>query len=120
MDNHQIATVFEEIGDLLEIDGANRFRVLAYKKAAETLKGLGREIKDIYKENPDELENLPGIGKDLRSKIEEILQTGKSEYHQQLVAKFGHGLLDILHIRGIGPKKVALFYRELGIDNLEK
>ena len=120
MDNQQIAGTLEEIGDLLEIDGANRFRVLAYKKAAETLRGLGRDIKDIYKENPDELENLPGIGQDLRSKIEEMLQTGHCQYHRELVKKFGHGLLDILKIRGIGPKKVALFYHELGIDNLEK
>lgn len=120
MDNQQIAVVLEEIGDLLEIDGANRFRVLAYKKAAETLRGLGRDIKDIYKENPDELENLPGVGQDLRAKIEEMLQTGKCQYHRDLVKKFGHGLLDILKIRGIGPKKVALFYHELGIDNLKK
>lgn len=120
MDNQQIAVTLEEIGDLLEIDGANRFRVLAYKKAAETLRGLGRDIKDIFKDDPAGLEKLPGIGKDLRSKIEEMLQTGKCQYHQELVEKFGHGLLDILKIRGIGPKKVALFYHQLGIDNLEK
>lgn len=120
MDNQQIANIFEEIGNLLEIDGANRFRVLAYKNAAENIRGLGRELKTIWKENPDELGDLPGIGQDLRSKIEEMLSTGICEFHQKLLKKYGHGLLDILKIRGIGPKKVALFYHELGVDNLEK
>jgi DNA polymerase (family 10) len=52
MDNQQIATIFEEIGQLLEIDGANRFRVLAYKNAAENIRGMGRELKELYSENP--------------------------------------------------------------------
>ncbi len=120
MDNQQIATIFEEIGQLLEIDGANRFRVLAYKNAAENIRGIGRELKTIWKENPDELGELPGIGQDLRAKIEEMLSTGSCEFHQKLLKKYGHGLLDILKIRGLGPKKVALFYHELGVDNLEK
>lgn len=120
MDNQQIANTFEEIGSLLEIDGANRFRVLAYKNAAENIRGIGRELKTIWKENPDELGELPGIGQDLRAKIEEMLSTGMCEFHQKLLKKYGHGLLDILKIRGLGPKKVALFYHELGVDNLEK
>jgi DNA polymerase (family 10) len=120
MDNQQIATIFEEIGNLLEIDGANHFRVLAYQNAAENLRGLGREVRDIWKENPAELENLPGIGEDLRLKIEEMLTTGVCKFHLKLLKKYGRGILDILQIRGIGPKKVALFYHQLGIDNLEK
>jgi DNA polymerase (family 10) len=120
MDNQQIANVFEEIGNLLEVDGANRFRVLAYQNVAENIRGLGREIQDIWKENPDELDNIPGVGHDLRLKIEEMLTTGFCEFHQKLVKKYGRGILDILQIRGIGPKKVALFYQQLKIDNLEK
>ncbi len=120
MDNQQIATIFEEIGDLLEIDGANHFRVLAYKNAAENLRGLGRELRDIWKENPEELKNLPGIGDDLSLKIEEMLTTGVCKFHLKLLKKYGRGILDILQIRGIGPKKAALFYHQLGIDNPEK
>lgn len=120
MDNKQIATTFDEIGQILEIDGVNHFRVLAYENAAENIRGLGRELKDIWKENPDELGNLPGIGEDLRLKIEEMLSTGGCEYHQNLIKKYGRGLLDILQIRSIGPKKAALFYHQLNVDNLEK
>lgn len=120
MDNQQIANTFEEIGNLLEIDGANRFRVLAYQNAAENIRGMGREIKDIWKKDPAKLENIPGIGEDLRIKIEEMLTTGICQYHMKLLKKYGRGLLDILEIRSIGPKKAALFYHELGIDTLTK
>jgi DNA polymerase (family 10) len=120
MDNQQIAKYFQEIGDLLEIDGANRFRVLAYRNAAETLRNYGMEMKEIYEQDPASLKAIPGIGFDLKSKIEELLTTGKCQFHQELVSKYGQGVLDILAIRGIGPKKVKLFYTELGVDNLEK
>lgn len=120
MDNQQIANIFQEIGDLLEIDGANRFRVLAYQNAAENIRGMGRELKEIWLENPEELEELPGIGEDLRLKIEEVLTTGVCEFHLKLLKKYGRGLLDILEVRSIGPKKAGLFYHQLGIDNLDK
>lgn len=120
MDNQQIATIFEEIGQLLEIDGAIHFRVLAYKNAAENIRGMGRELKDLYTENPEQIGELPGIGFDLRNKIEEMITTGFCEFHQNLVKKYGRGLLEILQIRSVGPKKAALFYKQLGIDNLEK
>lgn len=117
MDNLQIATVFEEIGQLLEIDGANHFRTLAYKNAAENIRGMGRELSSL---SDEELSSIPGIGFDLHAKIVEMLSTGNCDFHQNLVKKFGRGVLDMLQIRGVGPKKVALFYKELGVDNLEK
>lgn len=120
MDNQQIATVFEEIGQLLEIDGANKFRVLAYKNAAENIRGMGRELSEIWVNNPKELGELPGIGEDLKLKIEELLITGICKYHQNLLKKYGQGVLDILSIRTVGPKKAALFYHQLKIDNIEK
>lgn len=120
MDNQQIALIFEEIGQLLEIDGANRFRVLAYKNAAENIRGMGRELNDLYRENPSSIGELPGIGFDLQSKITEMITTGTCTFHRDLVKKYGRGLLDILTIRSVGPKKAALFYHQLKIDNLEK
>jgi DNA polymerase (family 10) len=120
MDNQQIANTFQEIGDLLEIDGANHFRVLAYQNAAENIRGLGRELIEIWRENPEELENLPGIGEDLRLKIEEMLTTGVCQFHLKLLKKYGRGLLDVLAVRSIGPKKAALFYHSLKIDSLDK
>ncbi|HLG25683.1 MAG TPA: helix-hairpin-helix domain-containing protein, partial [Candidatus Gracilibacteria bacterium] len=120
MDNQRIAEIFQEIGDILEIQGANRFRVLAYQKAALTISQLGRDLKDVYTENPKKLEDIPGIGKDLAAKIVELLSTGKCTYHTELIKTFPHGLLDMLRVRGVGPKKVKLFYSELKIDSIEK
>jgi DNA polymerase (family 10) len=121
MDNQRIAQVFEEIGAILEISDANRFRVLAYQKAAQIISDLGRDVGDIYQaEGEKGLMDIPGIGKDLALKIQELLEKGKCEYHQELLKKFDHGLLDMLKVRGVGPKKVKLFYTNLGINSIEK
>lgn len=120
MDNQRIAQILQEIGDILDINGENRFRILAYQKAVINILNLPRELSDIYDEDPKKLEEIPGIGKDLGAKIVEMLTTGKCKYHQELLKKFDKGLLDILRVRGVGPKKVKLFYSELGIDSIEK
>ncbi len=77
MDNLKIAKVFNEIGDILDIMGENRFRVIAYHKAAQNIENLPRDLMDLYNENPNQLLDLPGIGKDLASKIVEMLTTEK-------------------------------------------
>jgi len=120
MDNAKIAAVFQEIGDILEIQGANKFRVLAYQKAARMIEELAKDLGDIYQKDPKQLEEIPGIGKDLALKIVELITTGKSQYHQDLLKTFPKGLLDMLHVRGVGPKKVKLFYASLQIDSIEK
>lgn len=120
MDNQRIAAVFQEIGDILDINGENRFRILAYQKAVQNISNLPRDLKDIYEEDPKKLLELPGIGKDLAAKIVELITTGKCQYHQELLKKFDKGLLDILRVRGVGPKKVKLFYSQLQIDSIEK
>ncbi len=120
MDNQRIAEIFEEIGNILDINGENRFRILAYRKAAQNILNLPKDLRDIYNESPKKLEEIPGVGKDLASKIAEIISTGKCAYHAQLLKTFDKGLLDILRVRGIGPKKVKLFYTQLGIDSIEK
>jgi DNA polymerase (family 10) len=65
MDNQKIAEIFQEMGDILEIQGANRFRVLAYQKAARVIADLPQDLKDVYQKDPKKLEDIPGIGKDL-------------------------------------------------------
>jgi len=74
--NNDIAAVFEEIADLLEIEQANPFRIRAYRNAARTLQGLGEEVRDLIQEGFD-LDQLPGIGEALAEKIAEIVRTGK-------------------------------------------
>lgn len=120
MDNHKIANIFQEMGDILEIQGANRFRVLAYHKAAQNVTDLPRDLKDIYQEDPKKLEQIPGIGKDLAAKIVELITTGKCKAYENLLKTFDKGLLDMLHIRGVGPKKIQLFFATLGINSVEK
>ncbi len=120
MDNQRIAQIFQEIADILDINGENRFRVLAYQKAAQNILNLPRELRDVYNEDPKNLQEIPGIGKDLALKIVEMLTKGKCTYHEDLLKKFDKGLLDILRVRGVGPKKVKLFYSELKIDTIEK
>ncbi len=106
---------------MLEIQGENRFRVLAYQKAALTIGDLGTECSDVYTSGGTKaLEEIPGIGKDLAQKIAEMIDTGKCSYHEDLMKKFSPGLLEMLRIRGVGPKKVKLFFSELKIDNPEK
>ncbi len=119
MINERIVQIFEEIGDMLEILGENVFRVRAYQRAAEVVRGLS-DLEDMYKKDPTSLEGLPGIGKDLHAKILEILTTGECEMHDRLLKQVGAGLLDILRIRGIGPKKVKMFRDQLGISSLEQ
>lgn len=119
MINDRIVQIFEEIGDMLEILGENVFRVRAYHRAAEVVRGLS-DLEKMHKDNDKTIENLPGIGKDLHAKIIEIIETGESEMHARLLKQVGPGLLDMLRIRGIGPKKVKLFRDQLGIVSLEQ
>lgn len=116
--NDKIVQIFEEIADMLDVLGENVFRVRAYRRAAEVIRGMG-DLEEMAK-NPDvDLEKIPGIGKDLHAKILEILETGNCEMHARLMSQLSPGILDILRVRGIGPKKVKLFYEQLGINTLE-
>lgn len=120
MINTQIAQIFDEIGNMLEILGENVFRVRAYYRAAESVRNLGHDLKALHEKNDPLIEEIPGIGKDLHAKIIEIIETGQCEMHTRLLEKIGPGILEILRLRGIGPKKVKLFYEQLGISNLEQ
>lgn len=115
--NDQIAQIFDEIGDILEILGENVFRIRAYRRAAEAVRNVGLDLRELPEE---ELDNIPGVGKDLQQKIVVFLETGGCEMHERLVEQIGQGVLEILRVRGIGPKKVKLFRDELGVDNLDK
>lgn len=115
--NEQIAQIFDEIADMLEILDESVFRIRAYRRAAETVRGTGLNLKEV----PDEeIEAIPGIGKDLHAKIVEINETGRCQMHEDLAKKLSPGILDILRVRGIGPKKAKMFYQQLDIDNLDK
>jgi DNA polymerase (family 10) len=115
--NNDIAKVFEEIADLLELEDANPFRVRAYRNAARTLRGLGTEISQMIKEGRD-LTDLPGIGADLAGKIAEVAKTGSLALLKKLRREFPPALTEMLQIPGLGPKRVQTLYHELDIHTL--
>ncbi|MGR9037698.1 MAG: DNA polymerase/3'-5' exonuclease PolX [Gammaproteobacteria bacterium] len=117
--NNDIAAIFEEIADLLEIEQANPFRVRAYRNAARTVQGLGEEVSDLVEEGCD-LEQLPGIGEALAEKIAEIIRTGKCQALEKLRQESGKGLAELMHIPGLGPKRVATLYHELDVETPEQ
>jgi DNA polymerase (family 10) len=116
MENLAIARLLAEIGDLLEIKSENPFKIRAYRNASETIAHTAERIADL---SDAERLAIPGIGKDLNAKIAELLTTGTIAYHQGLLQEFPPTILDLLHLQGVGPKTVALLYRELGIRTLE-
>lgn len=117
--NADIARIFEQIADLLEIDDANPFRVRAYRNAARTLEGLGRDVKTLVEKGED-LTQLPGVGTDLAAKIAEIVETGSCAALKKLQKKLPPALTDLLNLPGLGPKRVKVLYRELDIHSLEQ
>ncbi len=117
--NRDVATIFEELADLLEIQGANPFRVRAYRGAARTVSSLPRSVADLVSEGAD-LTELSGIGKDLAAKVTEIVDTGTLAQLTDLKKEVSPELAMMLRIPGLGPKRVATLRAELGIDTLEK
>ncbi|MBH0202340.1 MAG: DNA polymerase/3'-5' exonuclease PolX [Nitrospira sp.] len=117
--NADVAAVFEEIADLLEIEGSNPFRIRAYRNAARTLRDLPREVGAMLGEGED-LTELPGIGDDLAAKIKEVVETGTATALEEHRKKVPKSLTELLRIPGIGPKRVKALYHDLGIRRLDQ
>jgi len=118
MDHKEVAGIFREIAEILELKGENVFRIRAYERAADSIESLGEDLERLAKE--DKLNSVPGIGVDLSKKIKEIISTGKLSYHDELKNSIPAGLLQILKVPGLGPKTVKFFYDKLNIDSIEK
>lgn len=117
--NADVAAVFEEIADLLEIEGANPFRVRAYRFAARTIRDLSREVAEMVAKGED-LTSLPGIGEDLAGKIKDIVATGTTallEKHRKTVPAT---VTELLRIPGLGPKRVRILSQGLNIRSLSE
>ena len=108
--------MLSEIADLLEIKSENPFKIRAYRNAAETVIHAPTQVSELAE--PD-LRALPGVGRDLAAKIIELGTTGAIQYHQELMQEFPPTILDMLHLQGVGPKTVALLYRELDVRTLD-
>ncbi|MEN6484953.1 MAG: DNA polymerase/3'-5' exonuclease PolX [Syntrophobacteraceae bacterium] len=116
--NGEVAEIFNRLADLLDIEGANSFRVRAYRNAATVLNNLPRSAADMI-EHDEDLAKLPGIGKDLAMKIREVVETGTLVLLRELERRTPSGLRRMMHIPGLGPKKVLLLYECLGVDSVE-
>ncbi len=120
MTNAEIARVLGEVADLLDIEGADRFRVLSYRRGAEVVTNQSRELASVVAEGGAKaLRAIPGLGESLAKKIVEMVETGRLGYHEELKGKYPPTLLDLLRVPGLGPRKVAEIYRELGIASLD-
>src|SRR4029078_9797160 len=107
MQNADIVRLFEELADLLEIQNANPFRVRAYRNAARTLGDLPESVAEIVRDPERSIEDIPGIGHDLAEKIKAIVSTGSLPQLEELRSQVPAGVVEMLRIQGLGPKKAA-------------
>ncbi|HEX9206138.1 MAG TPA: DNA polymerase/3'-5' exonuclease PolX [Candidatus Deferrimicrobiaceae bacterium] len=117
MKNPQVADIFREIADLLELSGENPFRIRAYRRAAMNVEAIPKDVAAMREE---ELYSLPGIGKDLAHKIRQFVDTGRIDVLEELQKKVPRGLLEILRVPGVGPKTARLLFDKRNVKSLEE
>jgi DNA polymerase (family 10) len=118
MTNQQLAETFRTIADLLEIKGENIYKILAYRKAADSLGNLGQDVNEIWRQG--KLTEVDGVGKAIAEKIDELLTTGHLGFLERLEAEVPPSLAEELQVPDLGPKKVAMFWKQLGITSLSQ
>src|SRR5437660_4901104 len=118
MDKAKVAGILVEIGVLLELKGENPFKTRAYSNAARTLDGLHEPLEKLIAE--ERLGEIKGIGEALLKKITELVSTGRLIYYEELKASIPPGLLAMLEIPGVGPKKIKALHDKLGITTIEQ
>lgn len=114
--NQELADIFQTIANLLEIKGDVIYKILAYRKAADSLRDYGGNVYDMWQEG--KLTDIPGVGKAISEKIDELYTTGHLEFLDKLSEEVPPSLAELLEVPDLGPKKVALFWKELGITDL--
>jgi DNA polymerase (family 10) len=117
--NLAVTAIFNKVADLLDIEGANAFRIRAYRNAARTISSLSRDVSDMI-ESGEDLTDLPGIGKDLAQKIREIVETGSMAQLEELESKVPVELSMLMKLEGLGPKRVKALYQNLGVSRLKE
>ena len=116
--NFELARLFYEMATLLDVHDESRFRIRAYQRAAQTLETLGEDIEAVAARGA--VQTLPGVGRDLAARIEEYLRTGRIAQLETLRAKLPPSFLELLEIRGLGPRTAKLLHERLGVDSAER
>jgi DNA polymerase (family X) len=118
MNNREMVAIFNHVADMLAIRGDQIHRIMAYRKAAESIDSLGRDINIVAAEG--KLTDIPGIGNTLAAKIEEMISTGRLEFYDRLAVDIPLSLVEMLRVEGLGPKRVKQIYEGLGIKTLDE
>ncbi len=118
MTNREIARLLDHIADILQFQDENPFKVKAYRQAANSIYHLDEDIQYLYEK--DRLGEIPGVGKAIHAKIEEMVEKGSLEYYENLQKQVPEGLLDMLAIPGVGHKTIKMLYEQLGVTNREQ
>lgn len=118
MDKREIAAIFEEMATLLELKGENRFRVQAYRKGARAVLNFDESLSEAIEQK--KLTSYAGIGEHLAQKIEELFKTGKFPEYEKLKKSLPKGLLQLIEIQGLGPRKVHALYHKLKVSTIEE
>jgi len=116
--NGEIARVFQDIADLLELKGENLFKIRAYQKVVRSIEHLPVEVEQLVAE--DRLKEVPGAGEAITKKITELVTTGRLEYYEELKADFPDGIITLLDIPGVGPRTAMLLSSELGVKSVDE
>lgn len=119
MENPEVAQIFDEVADLLELQGDNPFRIRAYRRAAVTVRDLAEPLAKVIAKCPERLTELPGIAADLAGKITTIVKTGDLPLRQELCKKVPVGLRQLMTIPGCGPKRVMILHKKLKVNSVE-
>ena len=115
--NREIAAILYEMAELLELHAENRFKIIAFSKAARAIESLKEDIVQVCREK--RLQSIPGVGKAIAQKVEEYLRTGRIQSHQELLAQTPSGQAELLKISGLGPKTINMLHEKLNISNLD-
>jgi DNA polymerase (family 10) len=115
--NREVAQLFSNIGDLLDIKGENRFKILAYRRAAEQINDLGQDLYDLWQTGAD-LRTIEGIGPAISEKIDELFRTGQLDFWDKLAAEVPPSLVEVLAIPDVGPKLAKAMWLELGLTSV--
>ena len=117
--NQEIAALLDRIGDILAIQGENRFKIIAYQRASDVIEHSSRGVQDVWQGDPANLRAIPGVGEAIAEKLDELFRTGKMGYYEKIRAQIPEGLVELLQIPGVGPKTVAKFWQDFNITTLD-